>query len=64
MPLQKTEFRADPVLFKDKFSEKLKNFVNIGSLKKDLNLIYILSIYTYYLLQTEPTNKITNEQKD
>jgi hypothetical protein len=32
MPLQKAEFRADPVLFKDKFPEKLKNFVNIGSL--------------------------------
>ena len=32
MPLQKAEFRADPVLFKDKFPEKLKNFVNIGTL--------------------------------
>ena len=32
MPLKKAEFRADPVLFKDKFPEKLKNFVNIGSL--------------------------------
>ena len=32
MPLVKAEFRADPVLFKDKFPEKLKNFVNIGSL--------------------------------
>ena len=31
MPLQKAEFRADPVLFKGKFPEKLKNFVNIGS---------------------------------
>merc|ERR1712223_1121143 len=32
MPLVKAEFRADPVLFKDKFPEKLKNFVNIGTL--------------------------------
>ena len=32
MPLKKAEFRADPVLFMDKFPKKLKNFVNIGSL--------------------------------
>ncbi len=32
MPLKKAEFRADPVLFKDVFPDKLKKFVNIGSL--------------------------------
>ncbi|XP_066600643.1 exostosin-2 [Prorops nasuta] len=32
MPLQSVEFRADPVLFKDAFPEKLKRFNNIGSL--------------------------------
>ncbi|CAK9822085.1 Ext2 [Anthophora retusa] len=32
MPLQSVEFRADPVLFKDIFPEKLKRFNNIGSL--------------------------------
>lgn len=32
MPLRKAEFRADPVLFKDKFPDKLKSFANIGSL--------------------------------
>lgn len=32
MPLQSVEFRADPVLFKDIFPEKLKRFNDIGSL--------------------------------
>ncbi|XP_017768958.1 PREDICTED: exostosin-2 [Nicrophorus vespilloides] len=32
MPLQSVEFRADPVLYKDPFPEKLKRFNNIGSL--------------------------------
>ncbi|XP_050306696.1 exostosin-2 isoform X1 [Anthonomus grandis grandis] len=32
MPLKLIEFRADPVLFKDSFPEKLKRFNNIGSL--------------------------------
>ena len=32
MPLRNAEFRADPVLFKDKFPDKLKHFANIGSL--------------------------------
>ncbi|KZC05878.1 Exostosin-2 [Dufourea novaeangliae] len=32
MPLQSAEFRADPVLFKDVFPEKLKRFNDIGSL--------------------------------
>ncbi|XP_020283941.1 exostosin-2 isoform X2 [Pseudomyrmex gracilis] len=32
MPLESVEFRADPVLFKDVFPEKLKRFNNIGSL--------------------------------
>ena len=32
MPLKNAEFRADPVLFKDKFPDKLKHFANIGSL--------------------------------
>ncbi|KAH1028394.1 exostosin-2 isoform X1 [Dendroctonus ponderosae] len=32
MPLKSVEFRADPVLFKDVFLEKLKRFNNIGSL--------------------------------
>lgn len=32
MPLQSIEFRADPVLFKDSFPEKLKRFNDIGSL--------------------------------
>ena len=32
MPLRTAEFRADPVLFKDKFPDKLKHFANIGSL--------------------------------
>ncbi|KAF7287989.1 hypothetical protein GWI33_000049 [Rhynchophorus ferrugineus] len=32
MPLKSVEFRADPVLFKDPFPEKLKRFNNIGSL--------------------------------
>ncbi|XP_055534756.1 exostosin-2 [Wyeomyia smithii] len=32
MPLQTVEFRADPVLFKDNFPEKLKRFNDIGSL--------------------------------
>lgn len=32
MPLQTVEFRADPVLFKDNFPEKLKRFPNLGSL--------------------------------
>ncbi|XP_044758088.1 exostosin-2 [Coccinella septempunctata] len=32
MPLQSVEFRADPVLFKDPFPEKLKRFNDIGSL--------------------------------
>ncbi|XP_043256356.1 exostosin-2 [Colletes gigas] len=32
MPLQSIEFRADPVLFKDIFPEKLKRFNDIGSL--------------------------------
>lgn len=32
MPLQSVEFRADPVLFKDVFPEKLKRFNDIGSL--------------------------------
>lgn len=31
MPLKSVEFRADPVLFKDNFPEKLKRFNNIGS---------------------------------
>ncbi|KAJ8921634.1 hypothetical protein NQ315_010543, partial [Exocentrus adspersus] len=32
MPLKTVEFRADPVLFKDPFPEKLKRFNDIGSL--------------------------------
>ncbi|KAG5888524.1 hypothetical protein JTB14_009576 [Gonioctena quinquepunctata] len=32
MPLMTVEFRADPVLFKDPFPEKLKRFNDIGSL--------------------------------
>ncbi|KAH0952729.1 hypothetical protein HN011_009892 [Eciton burchellii] len=32
MPLESVEFRADPVLFKDAFPEKLKRFNDIGSL--------------------------------
>ncbi|XP_011301425.1 exostosin-2 [Fopius arisanus] len=32
MPLKSAEFRADPVLFKDVFPEKLKRFNGIGSL--------------------------------
>uniref|UniRef100_A0A182T8P1 Exostosin-2 n=1 Tax=Anopheles maculatus TaxID=74869 RepID=A0A182T8P1_9DIPT len=32
MPLRTVEFRADPVLFKDNFPEKLKRFNDIGSL--------------------------------
>jgi glucuronyl/N-acetylglucosaminyl transferase EXT2 len=32
MPLQTVEFRADPVLYKDTFPEKLKRFNDIGSL--------------------------------
>lgn len=32
MPLKPIEFRADPVLYKDNFPEKLKRFNNIGSL--------------------------------
>uniref|UniRef100_A0A182MRP2 Exostosin-2 n=1 Tax=Anopheles culicifacies TaxID=139723 RepID=A0A182MRP2_9DIPT len=32
MPLRSVEFRADPVLFKDNFPEKLKRFNDIGSL--------------------------------
>ncbi|XP_011135760.1 exostosin-2 isoform X2 [Harpegnathos saltator] len=32
MPLKSVEFRADPVLFKDVFPEKLKRFNDIGSL--------------------------------
>ncbi len=32
MPLKTVEFRADPVLYKDAFPEKLKRFNNLGSL--------------------------------
>lgn len=32
MPLKTVEFRADPVLYKDNFPEKLKRFNDIGSL--------------------------------
>jgi hypothetical protein len=32
MPLRTVEFRADPVLFKDGFPEKLKRFKDIGTL--------------------------------
>uniref|UniRef100_U5EZH6 Exostosin-2 n=1 Tax=Corethrella appendiculata TaxID=1370023 RepID=U5EZH6_9DIPT len=32
MPLKNVEFRADPVLFKDNFPEKLKRFNDIGNL--------------------------------
>ena len=32
MPLKAVEFRADPVLFKDNLPDKLKKFVNVGSL--------------------------------
>lgn len=32
MPLKSVEYRADPVLFKDAFPEKLKRFNDIGSL--------------------------------
>ncbi|KAF5277438.1 hypothetical protein FQA39_LY06251 [Lamprigera yunnana] len=32
MPLKSVEFRADPVLYKDSFPEKLKRFNDIGSL--------------------------------
>lgn len=32
MPLKTVEFRADPVLYKDNFPEKLKRFNNVGSL--------------------------------
>lgn len=32
MPLINVEFRADPVLFKDSFPEKLKRYKDIGSL--------------------------------
>lgn len=32
MPLHTVEFRADPVLYKDTFPDKLKRFNDIGSL--------------------------------
>ncbi|XP_014213291.1 exostosin-2-like [Copidosoma floridanum] len=32
MPLKSVEFRADPVLFKDYFPDKLKRFNNVGML--------------------------------
>lgn len=32
MPLKTVEFRADPVLYKDNFPEKLKRFNDVGSL--------------------------------
>jgi len=32
LPLKSVNFRADPVLYKDEFPEKLKAFPNIGSL--------------------------------
>ena len=32
MPLQKVEYRVDPVLYKDQVPDKLKAFVNVGSL--------------------------------
>lgn len=32
MPLHTVEFRADPVLFKDNFPEKLKRFSDMGTL--------------------------------
>jgi glucuronyl/N-acetylglucosaminyl transferase EXT2 len=32
MPLQTVEFRADPVLYRDNFPEKLKRFNDVGSL--------------------------------
>ncbi|GFX25626.1 exostosin-2 [Trichonephila clavipes] len=32
MALKTVEFRADPVLYKDNFPEKLKRFNNVGSL--------------------------------
>lgn len=32
MPLQTVEFRADPVLYKDNLPEKLKRYIQIGSL--------------------------------
>lgn len=35
MPLKVVEHRADPVLYKDDFPEKLKSFPNIGSLWQD-----------------------------
>lgn len=32
MPLKTVEFRADPVLYKDNFPDKLKRFNDVGSL--------------------------------
>jgi glucuronyl/N-acetylglucosaminyl transferase EXT2 len=32
MPLKSVEYRADPVLFKDNFPEKLKRFNDVGSM--------------------------------
>ena len=32
MPLKFVEFRADPVLFRDNFPDKLKRFKDIGAL--------------------------------
>lgn len=32
MPLKSAEFRADPVLYKDNFPDKLKKYANVGSL--------------------------------
>lgn len=37
MPLKVVEHRADPVLYKDDFPEKLKSFPNIGSLWHNRN---------------------------
>ena len=32
MPLRTVEYRVDPVLYKDQVPDKLKAFVNVGSL--------------------------------
>lgn len=51
MPLKVVEHRADPVLYKDDFPEKLKSFPNIGSLwpacRSCLELITALKRHTW-----------------
>lgn len=46
MPLKVVEHRADPVLYKDDFPEKLKSFPNIGSLWAACTITTLHYIYT------------------